>query len=39
MCIYYCQSTMFEMDEEKGMSCHWKLLVFESVTLYEVNGK
>jgi hypothetical protein len=30
---------MFEMDEEKGVSCHWKLLVFESITLYELNGK
>jgi hypothetical protein len=30
---------MCEFDEEKGVLCHWKPLVFESVTLREVNGK
>ena len=38
-CSYYCQSTMYELDEEEGILCQWKLLVFESVTSHEVNGK
>jgi hypothetical protein len=30
---------VYELNEEEGVSCQWKLLVFESVTSHGVNGK